>query len=126
MSDGWPKPHLVAVSGDRHDMPPKWDGVDVSWSPWRQMPLTTARFHTPAEPCQGCGNTDDTRYVSCDGRVPRLDDRPGHVRPRAIRFLAIRCIDCHTDAVWDETTGEAWTLDATDYSDTGSTGGVPA
>ncbi len=37
---GWPKPRLVVLTGDQHDLPPKWDGVVVEWSEWRQMPLT--------------------------------------------------------------------------------------
>lgn len=111
--DGWPKPSLVVVEGEQHDLPPMWDGEPVLWSTWQRAPLTSARFHGPAQVCD-CGNADPNRWVTCHG-----EERLSNGRPR-VRLWVTRCMECHLDEVWDESSGEAWTLDVTDYSDRGS------
>lgn len=113
MSDEWPKPKLVVVEGDQHDLPPMWDGEPVLWSGWQPLPITSARFHGSQWVCE-CGNVDQNRWVSCYGGERMSNGRPQH------RFWVTRCMDCHRDEVWDEVTEQSWALDATDYSDRGS------
>lgn len=99
------EPDLLALLRG-HDLPPSWDGNPVCWGQWRvtERPLCPAASH---DPCAQCGSTANTLHA--DGSIGGL------------RVLtAIRCAGCKLDTVWDHDTDEWWTLDHTDYDDSGS------
>ena len=48
-----------------HDLPPRWDGDPVDWSPWQPIPAVTI---CPPPRTQGCGKCGSaTRPFTCHG-----------------------------------------------------------
>lgn len=120
------------------DMPPKWDGVPVTWTEWSGVRTTLALHLRPEQlACTACGSIDE-RLV-CFGKrppdagavevVPKLKrTRSGkayesmvEVPARPVRDLwAYRCRHCGHDQVEDQRTGELWDLGPEDYGPEGS------
>ncbi len=104
----------VVAAGRDHDLPPRWDGVAVTWGPWTAL-LTSMRFHDPlGHACRACGQVDDEPHIAT-GRPSGADPEPG-----ALRLTAFRCPGCGHDQVLDAD-GELWDLDESDYIAMGST-----
>jgi predicted RNA-binding Zn-ribbon protein involved in translation (DUF1610 family) len=120
----------------KHRLPPLWDGVKVTWRPFK----TADNYHVcpppkKAERCP-CGSTTPPLIAS------GLRERDGVelvTRPRKLKksgrvidvreevpawpvydLTAFRCPECGQDEVWDQRTDEWWTLDENDYGPTGS------
>lgn len=131
---------LFTITGREHDLPPKWDGRDVTWRGWASPSPTTADFHTPVEAraCTECGAIDhletnrgdvaalpgETETVTItkmtrSGREYGKDVEQPATIDRAL--MALRCQHCNHDIVLDLTTNESWDLDSTDYTAAGST-----
>lgn len=109
-----------------HDLPPRWDGDPVDWSPWQPLPAVTICPPLRTQGCDNCGSA--TRPLTCHGTrtiaygpnvIPigrsRLHDRHIHAR-----LVVHRCPDCHHDTVFDPHTDQWWDLDDSDYQDAGS------
>lgn len=131
-----------------HDLPPKWDGHVVAWTPWEYARAGVFICPPPrfgAEVCEGCrlpttekgfpcwstskGLRADSPHLTladfaleeaARARLPKLvqGKLPCHWW---IELYVSRCHHCDLDTVTDSTTGEVWTLDLTDYGDEGST-----
>lgn len=122
-----------------HDLPPRWDGRAVVWTPWREVHSSIV-FHAPAADlaCTRCGliaepltaggwvqpNPGETVTVNNEHRLPS-----GSVYTRGTKDVlarpvlclhATRCPGCGHDVVWDERTDETWDLEPADYGDSGS------
>lgn len=130
------------ISGREHDLPPKWDGRDVTWRGWSSPSPTTADFHAPPEDraCTECGAIDhletnlgtvaalpgDTETVEQIRRTRsgreyiRTVERPART---VATLMALRCQHCEHDDVVDMTTNTVWELNSTDYTAAGSTEG---
>lgn len=130
---------LFTAAGHDHDLPPKWDGRKVTWGQWQSTSPTTVDFHLPANErsCTECGSLadpdtnrgkvaahwDETEVVE---EVRRTKSGREYVRDverparQKTTLVALRCPDCDHDQVLDMTTSEAWDLDSSDYTDTGS------
>ena len=106
--------HLTLVHSSDHgnDLPPMWDGMPISWSPWTVAPGSFS-FHIPVADlaCQECGLIEEPLRAS--GRV-------NDGGPKWIWLTVSRCAGCLHDTVYDSTTHQSWDLDASDYNDTGS------
>lgn len=116
--DLWPR---------QHDLPPRWDGLPVEWGDWTDTPDIHICPPLPKRPkCENCGSRRDPRMA-----LGRVWTEPGMVH--AIRkarmqngkhlvanLAAFRCPDCEHDHVLDIANNEAWNLDPTDYTDSGS------
>lgn len=106
--------NLVAVpDSGLHDLPPRWDGLDVTWSGWR---ATTAHICPPLrEACTSCGCLEwPTVNI---GHINLGLNRRGRQTFRVL--TAFRCVECGADHVLDDK-GVMWDLDLTDYGDAGS------
>lgn len=135
---------LTFSDGRRHDLPPKWDGRVVKWSPWgasRLFVCGPASAVAPP-PCSGCGSTHsqamsrgtvhplagetfeyerDRVKVTRSGReyISGVQVVAVRVNPR-VQLYAYRCPDCGLDVVLDVDSRECWDLDDSDYGDDGS------
>ena len=96
-------------------LPPKWDGEPVRWSPHERF-RGSIEYHF-REACETCGSLTPPWYAR--GETLTRADRSGR-RRWYIRFLAVRCRDCHHDVVVDETSAERWDLGPEDYGPEGS------
>lgn len=107
---------LVHSADHGNDLPPRWDGTPIVWGPWTSE-RTSLRWHLKdsERACSQCGALDNEEYAV--GKIAPSAPRP---HPRVIRLLAIRCLTCMHDTVFDEDTKELWDLDLTDYGDEGS------
>ena len=133
-----PAPLAATRGGRAFDLPPRWDGVPVTWGAWSEG-VTTLIHHAPAEAlaCHKCGAVDE-RAIAWGSRPPATETilspvekrtRSGrgyvnyeHVPAWPVRDLfAARCRHCGHDTVTDERTGDVWELDAEDYTTEGST-----
>lgn len=121
------------------DLPPRWDGEPVTWTPWADHRTTLALHAKPEQlACHKCGTVDES--LVCFGTRPpppgdmetvplRRHTRSGHpyeslrqVPARPVRDLtAYRCRHCSHDQVQDRRTGELWDLGPEDYGPQGST-----
>lgn len=98
------------------DLPPKWDGIEVTWKGWQDLPVTSLDFHLKdRHVCTRCGSTQ--RPVLNRGLV---DSTVKGVTWPIIRFFAYRCPECRLDTVHDTRRDEWWDLDTTDYTSFGS------
>ena len=104
----------LLTEGRRHDLPPAWDGHPVTWRNWEKLAAAVFICPPPKIPahCEVCGSVEEP-----------LRNR-GTVAPHPPLMPWIlyvqRCPDCFTDLVWDLNDDQWWTLDHTDYGDTGS------
>lgn len=127
------------VATREHDMPPRWDGLAVRWTPWEPQlvgficppPKTRpccSRCGSPHPPVVARGYIARSAVVTPemlaanDAARDRLPFGQRHrVKPLALlRLHAFRCQDCRHDEVWDRDTDELFDLDPTDYGDEGS------
>lgn len=93
-----------------HDLPPRWDGKDVTWGDW-QGPLPVFICPPPSLAdtcCKACGSIGHN--VHNRGYIEQL-----------LALYAFRCTDCKHDQVLEIETNELWDLDHTDYGADGST-----
>lgn len=130
---------LELVHSRRHDLPPRWDGLAVTWGEWHET-RSSVRFHIPLDQqaCIACGLLDEPLVAvgtihptpgemvetTRARRLPsgRTYDRRVRVPARPhLRLLAFRCLGCRADRVFDEHSHELWDLDESDYTDAGST-----
>lgn len=101
-----------------HDLPPKWDGVVVRWRGWRTLPDARIFICPPPKEidhCKNCGSIAQSR-INYGHRTVFLAGKDRD----AGSLTAYRCPDCLHDLVEDETTGEWFDLDHTDYGPEGS------
>jgi len=137
-------PDLLSMLRE-HDLPPRWDGRAVVWEGWQYAHAGVFMCPPPRrDVCEGCGMPTTERGFPCwstniglvaDSRTlthadyeaeeaarARLPKRVKHKLERHWwrELHAFRCHHCQLDNVWDVTTNEVWTLDHTDYGDTGS------
>ena len=99
-----------------HDLPVAWDGLPVTWGPWRPEPWTTARFHfADMGACQHCGSLTPGRTAMAYTTTTAPDST--HLQ---LRLHLTRCGDCRHDVVVDLTDQQVYDLDVTDYGPTGS------
>lgn len=113
-----------------HDLPPRWDGLQVQWEGWRDI---GAIFICPPpkrpERCPFCASDQAPRINF--GRIwtdpATAPAAIGKARLHNGRHLvgtltAFRCPDCNRDRVLDSigSSGKWWDLDETDYTDDGS------
>lgn len=128
---------LVYDGGRQHDLPPKWDGRRVEWSGWELPPPMTLDFHVDREVCHGCAS-GARKVLSWGTTMPEPGETVPVWKPRRTKsgrsyeaagrsaatpfrqLMALRCVDCRLDVVWDMKTDEWWDLDAGDYSSEGS------
>lgn len=129
--------HLTLVHA-RHDLPPSWDGVPVTWAPWSDH-RSTLILHMPAErmACDKCGAVDES-LISWGTRPAPEGETITINRAKTTRsgrkyrvaeevpswpiadLYAARCRHCGHDVVTDTRTDERWDLDPEDYGDAGS------
>lgn len=121
------------------DLPPKWNGLLVSWSGWEpQIPATICPPPKTRDCCSACASphppATNRGYVATSPLVTpamlrRNEEQRAalplrerhHVPSLALfRLHAFRCQDCRHDVVWDTDTDEWWDLDHTDYGPEGS------
>lgn len=126
----------------KHDLPPSWDGVRVEWEGWQTGqvficgPGKRAAFN-----CEECHSSDSphTNIGIIHPTEPELVDcikrtasgrtywsKEMRVPNPHVRLHAQRCPACGSDVVIDTETDEHWTLDETDYGESGSWPTVPA
>ena len=113
-----------------YDMPPKWDGLDVTWAAWTEVGHPTHY----AQPCQHCGSTRPplasrgtitapTRHLpqfrSPNPALRRLQGAQIDAAPLK-QLTATRCPACLFTEVYDPMADEAWELEPDDYRDDGS------
>src|SRR5690349_1229866 len=111
-----------------HDLPPKWDGLEVQSQGWEQpVPVFMCPPPRTADKCQSCGSTQPAQtnrgivHVAYSAhlrpirRDPQLRSIPLHT------LTASRCPECFLDTVTDcaDTEARLWVLDASDYGDDG-------
>lgn len=116
------------------DLPPKWDGVPVTWGEPHAVGATFI-CPPPKEPeaCTECGQLAVDGADTYLGRVPGEPVQPFWTRNRYGQpvkkpgwdvlepaLLATRCLGCGHDQVVDLRTNEVWDLDDTDYGEEGS------
>ncbi len=113
--DLWPR---------ENDLPPRWDGLPVQWSPWsdtRGVMICPPPRHP--ERCTHCGTTEAAMITI--GRIwtekATAPTAIGRARLRNGLHLvglltAFRCPACEHDHVVDPN-GDSWDLDDTDYTD---------
>ncbi|MCQ9367368.1 hypothetical protein NQ036_03785 [Brevibacterium sp. 91QC2O2] len=134
-------PLLMALPGGREfDLPPRWDGRRVAWSPWETVNLGSLAWHGDPTCCTACGVIDEQYQVTAFGTIhPNPGEttteqalrrtRSGRLytvdvrRPaRPLKDLcATRCRHCGHDSIYQRSTDTAWDLDDTDYTAEGST-----
>lgn len=110
----------LLVLAREHDLPPKWNGIDLTWDGWRELPdvrvfVCFRGKQPPPDHCGKCGSIERSIVNRGAGTV-FLGGKDRH----AVSLMVFRCPDCHHDLVSDETTGEWWDLDHTDYGPEGS------
>ena len=128
----------AAVTAERpaaktpHDLPPRWDGRAVIWSPWVLADDGSLAFHSALADlaCQQCGSLarQHWRSVGLVSHLATTTHEQLHVavatstagRCGERRLSVRRCLDCGHDQVLDLTSDELWDLDATDYGPDGS------
>lgn len=110
-----------AILAREHDLPPKWDGVEVEWRGWEPPLQPTFRPHVPPCCCEQCGS--DKHPALNQGLMAA---RPGGAR--LLRLVAFRCADCGVDVIRETSrrqrfgdSPEWWVLDESDYGAEGST-----
>lgn len=124
VDDAWPLE--LELWPRQHDLPPRWDGLPVEWGEWEEMP-TICPPPRRKERCEHCRSV--TPHVMSLGRIwtdpvatPNVVSigtaRKRHGRHLVGILTAFRCPDCLRDHVIHG--DEAWTLDPTDYTDSGS------
>lgn len=98
-----------------HDLPPRWDGLPVTWGDWKDAGTV---FICPppkkADSCSRCGSTAPHR-MACG----RIQAEPATDLSVIGIITAFRCKDCDHDHVLDHA-GNQWDLDPSDYTDEGS------
>lgn len=111
----------------QHDLPPRWDGLPVEWGEWSDA----ADVYICPPPrkrsrCCRCGSCCKPR-MSLGRGLTELESVSGSVPARLVNgerveaHLAVfRCPECEHDYVLDFANDEAWDLDPTDYTDSGS------
>lgn len=122
-----------------NDLPPKWDGVPVTWGEWIDT-RSSLDWHLPVTElaCGQCGGLSG-RMVCLGIRPPaegatmtaerEKRTKSGYIYTATVEvpawpiidLHAFRCRDCGHDTVHDERTDEHWDLDPDDYGDEGST-----
>lgn len=111
----------LLVLAREFDLPPKWNGIDLEWRGWRELPDVNVFVcfrrgkEPPPDHCSKCGSVERSHVNRGTGTV-----RLGGKDRTAVELTVFRCPDCEHDAVCDETTGEWWDLDHTDYGPEGS------
>lgn len=96
------------------DLPLRWDGEPVTWSPFQPFGVT---FLCPPR-FQLCGFCESSRAPeTAHGRIPVTHKA---VTRNVLALIAFRCPDCAGDYVLDIRTDETWDLDETDYTPFGS------
>lgn len=122
----------------RHDLPPFWDGVPVTWAPWSDH-RSTLTLHVPADQmaCDKCGAVDESLISWGTRPAPKGETitinqtkktRSGRKYAVAAEvpswpiadIYAARCRHCGQDFVTDTRTDERWDLDESDYTPQGS------
>lgn len=110
----------------QHDLPPRWDGQPVEWGEWTEMPIICPPPRR--ERCEHCRSFAPQvmnlgRIWADPAATPNVVSigrgRLKHSRHLVAILTAFRCTECSRDHVLDQS-GNAWTLDQTDYTDTGS------
>lgn len=97
---------------NKHDLPPRWDGVPVTWGPWQSPRVMFICPPPPPDPCAACGLIRPRAEA-----VGKRTSRFGRYSP----LYAFRCTHCGHDVVDDQQTGELWDLEpGIDYGDWGS------
>lgn len=111
----------------QHDLPPLWDGRQVTWSRWMEADPGSLVFHTPSDTfaCTGCGWIRTTQLHSIGRIHPEpvekwIVDGSAHTAWPVAQLAAVRCPGCELDQVTDMDTGETWDIDPSDYTATGS------
>lgn len=110
-----------------HDLPPRWDGHDVTWEDkWVQERATSLDFHSPdLGACAECGSVrlklqKRGTYWALGVRLA-ASPLPGPHRRRARQLYAERCADCrHTTVTELGRAGQSWDIDDSDLTDDGS------
>lgn len=103
-----------------HDLPPRWDGLEVEWLGWELLVFSTLVLHdADGYACSGCGSL--ARPMVNQGWVYPNIRRVGRLGlgRSLVRLFVRRCPDCGLDLV-AEPGGEVWELDESDYGDGGS------
>lgn len=126
-----------------HDLPPRWDGRVVEWSPWQRYRVFVCGRGVTDPRCSGCdsnavraasrGTVHPLAGETAEVKQPRVKrTRSGReyvsgtvaltmpVKPH-VGLVVFRCSGCDTDEVVDARSGECWTLDGSDYGPDGST-----
>ncbi|GAB3191848.1 hypothetical protein GCM10027061_20570 [Nesterenkonia suensis] len=107
----------------RPDLPPRWDGYEVTWSGrWNPRASTIHAHLTDYGACESCGSLAIPLCQTGEyaGVGLRLAHSPLPRRHRRKLLLACRCADCQHTVVIDLYTLEVWDLDSSDYTDQGS------
>ncbi len=115
-----------------HDLPPRWNGRAVFWSPWTRL---NGVFPFPAphsRRCQRCGDTrpamisvgriwDDSSTAPIRRRSwwPWPRRAPVGQRRLLATITTFRCPGCQLDSVLDDD-ATLWILDPPDYTDFGA------
>lgn len=103
-----------------NDLPPKWDGVPVTWRGW-QVFESSMDFHLTLDQlaCDKCGGLGEGTLINTGTRPNTEPEEGGPTQLRNI--TAFRCPHCGHDSIWDMATDLHWDLDPNDYGDEGST-----
>lgn len=127
-----PPAELKPVVKTPNDLPPRWDGNIVEWSPWKLTERGSIIFHQPlsSTACARCGLLEHRVWISRGARavLPSITLEQIRAATKArkggkyalVRFYAERCLGCGHDQVYDLDEDELWDLDPSDYTDDGS------
>lgn len=120
------KPCQTSLDLREYDLPPQWDGVDITWDDyWRPTPAVRICPPQPPDPCKNCG-----RIAPVSIKGGKVADQPNELvawrnqqgnTPRLVyRLRAYRCSHCGHDHVEDTHAGQIWDLGDEDYGPRGS------
>lgn len=112
-----------------HPLPVAWDGRAVAWDRW-ENPQPMFICPTPKRKRCTCGSEDSpftargrrdpsAERIANAESLPRLGKRTPLVWS-IYDLRAYRCPACGEVSVWDMEADQFWTLDDSDYGDTGS------
>lgn len=93
-----------------HDLPPRWDGIPVTWRGWQDPTICTMSLHMPPTTCQACGHPGDqpSNIGTVGHQLTLLDSTTTRTPSITTTLCAWRCPTCQLDTVTDLTTGENW------------------
>jgi len=134
--------HLLGSPMSFPALPARWDGDEVRWDAWEELPLSSLEFHGHPYRCTDCGTTARP-YTSIGRRQPGKGEVFEVIRHHrtitarwgstytipvydhaaawpVLQWWASRCGWCGHTEVYDTESREHWILDDTDYGPNGS------